>query len=538
MANAAPYADMLIIASEGSIRPFADERRVEALAIYAGKVIAAGKLTELESLRRPHSQVLKLEPQQCLLPGFNDAHIHIWKKGHLLTTMLDLSEVRSIEDIRQKVAARAQELQPGQWLLGRGYNEARLQEKRKPTRYDLDDISPHNPVCLTRTCAHIHSLNSLALQQAGIDAQTLAPSGGAIDLGDDGQPNGLLFETAYGLVQRHIPAFSSAQLQTMIRAAGEYLLRLGVTSATDPAIDAPLLEAYRSLEHNQTLPLRCNLLYIRRPDGGSDTLPLPEKQVSAMLRLDAVKFFSDGGLSGATAKLREPYRNTEKPSDGILRFETEELFALAYEAHHAGFRIASHAIGDVAITQLLEVYSRLQQQDPQPLLRHRIEHFGLPDAEQLRQAAALQLIAVPQSIFIRELGETFARYLPAHYLPRCYNLRAMLDAGLTVALSTDGPVVRDLNPLSGIHAAVTMQRHDGQIFNPEGGISLSQAFQAYTLGGAEAQGDSDNRGTLSPGRWADMVILDADPWQQESPDAWLEHQVAHTFLAGSSVYQA
>lgn len=509
--------------------------QVEALAVSGGKIVALGAASDLEGLVGASTEVLELSGR-TMLPGFNDAHVHIWKKGHLLTSMLDLSEVRSIGEIRDKVAERAKTLEPGVWLLGRGYNETRLAEQRRPTRADLDDLAPHNPVCLTRTCAHIHSVNTLALERAGISRDTPDPPGGVIAREASGEPSGILLESAYGLVQRHIPPFTPAELEQFITAGAQHLLSLGVTSATDPAVDGPLYQAYRALDARGALPLRANLLYIRRPDGGKETLPLPEKHVSDRLRCDSVKFFADGGLSGATAKLREPYRNTPEPTDGVLRFEQQELYELALDAHAEGFRIGAHAIGDVAIEQILKVYQAILHRSPSHQ-RHRIEHFGLPSEAQLQLAAQLKVIAVPQTIFIRELGATFERYLPEGYLPRCYPVRAMLEAGLTVALSSDGPVVKDLHPLHGVHAAVRRELAEGGQLAAEQAISVEEALYAYTVGGAIAQGDEENRGSLSVGKWADMVVLSGDPCYLPH-EALLDIEVAATYLAGEQVYAA
>ncbi len=475
--------------------------RLEALFIAGGKIVAAGKLSEIENLATPTTKRLHLEGR-TLLPGFNDAHVHIWKVGQLRTTLLDLRGVGSLAELYQRVAERAQALQPGQWLWGRGWNEALLAERAMPDKAVLDRLAPRNPVLLTRTCAHIHAVNSRALQLAGITPETHIP-GGAIDF-----EQGILYETAYGLVFNAMPAPSQADYERWVLAGLEYLKSLGITSATDPAVDPPLYAAYRALDAAGKLPIRVNLLYIRRPDGGTETFPLPEKYVSERLRCDSVKFFADGGLSGATAAISQPYKTLEPPSYGILRFEEAELFELAREAHHQGFRIGTHAIGDRALDQVLRVYERLYQDSPGP--RHRIEHFGLAGPEHLAKARELGIIAVPQPIFLRELRANYQRYVPDDWLERCFNLRALFEAGLTVAFSSDGPVVRQVEPLKGLQAAL----HEPLI--PGNEVSLEQALWAYTRGGAVAQGDEGNRGSLEPGKWTDLVILDGESAEIES----------------------
>ncbi|RIH87564.1 amidohydrolase [Calidithermus roseus] len=468
---------------------------LEAVALREGSVLAAGRVSELEPLLSPTTRRIDLEGQ-TLLPGFNDAHVHVWKVGQLRTTLLDLRSVESLEAFYTAVRERAKTLQPGQWLWGRGWNEARM--GGWPDRSALDAIAPRNPVLLTRTCAHIHAVNTPALQAAGITPETHVP-GGEIDFG-----RGILYETAYGLVFKAMPAPTQADYERWVLAGLEYLKSLGITSATDPAVDPPLYAAYRALDAAGKLPIRVNLLYIRRPDGGSETFPLPEKHVSDFLRCDSVKFFADGGLSGATAAISQPYKTLEPPSSGILRFESGELYELALEAHRQGFRIGTHAIGDRALNQVLDVYRQLYEAHPSSL-RHRIEHFGLAGEEHLELARRLGVIAVPQPVFLHELRGNFLKYLPEAMLCRCYNLRAMFAAGLTVAFSSDGPVVSQISPLIGLQAAVAEPMCEGH------GVSLETALWAYTVGGALAQGDEGNRGRLEPGHWADFVLLDRDP---------------------------
>lgn len=468
---------------------------VEALFIRDGRIAAVGRVSELENLVTPQAQKVNLEGR-TLLPGFNDAHVHIWKVGQLRTTMLDLRGVESLEEIYRRVEERAKTLKPGDWLWGRGWNEATLAEQAMPAKAALDRLAPRNPVLLTRTCAHIHAVSSLALQLSSITPTTHV-SGGEIDY-----DRGILYETAYGLAFQAMGEPTQAQYELWIKAGGLYLRSLGVTSATDPAVDPPLYAAYRALEQRGELPIRVNCLYLRRPDGGSQTFPLPQKYYSDWLRCDSVKIFADGGLSGATAAISQPYKNIQPASYGILRFADAELQELGLEAHRAGFRIGTHAIGDRAMDQILAVYQRLYQDSPGP--RHRIEHFGLAGPEHLAKARELGIIAVPQPIFIRELRANYERYLPDEWFCRCFNLRAMFDAGLTVALSSDGPVVRQVEPISGLQAAIFEPLCTGN------GVSLEEALWAYTLGGAAAQGDEDNRGSLDLGKWADLVVLEGD----------------------------
>jgi predicted amidohydrolase YtcJ len=510
--------------------------RAEAVLVGDdGRIRAVGSLSTCGAAAIGETERISLQGQ-TLIPGFNDAHVHIWKLGLLLTrqvvankhTAPDIPAI--LERFRQKAAGMA----PGNWLIGRGYNEAELPEKRHPTRADFDAVLPDYPVALTRTCGHMIVANSLALRLAGITRETPDPPGGVIVRAADGEPTGLLQETAMGLLSRVIPEPDDEAMMTAIKACHQHQLTLGITSATDPLLLPIHIRAYRTLEARGELAVRTNGLPIRRPDGGTETLPLPERYVSDTLRLDSVKFFGDGGLSGATAAIKGRYKITG--DQGVLRFEREELGALMWEAHTAGFRIGTHAIGDRTLDQVLGIYAQLYAHHPSPV-RHRIEHLGLPDSQHLETCRRLNIIAVPQTVFIPALGAAFRRYLPDEYVQRCYPVRAMLDAGLTVALSSDAPVVPDDDPLLGMKAAIDRLDPFGEAFASDQAITAAEALYSYTMGGALASGDEMNRGSLTPGKWADMVVLSGDPLAVPAAEM-LHIRVEQTYVGGKLVYTA
>jgi len=502
-----------------------------AVLVRGGRIAAVGDSADL--LRSAPAAAKKIDlAGRTLIPGFNDAHAHIWKIGHLLTTMLDLRRVTSVAALVDAVARFAEPLPADRWLLGRGYNEALLDERRPPTRYDLDRVSPHRPVALTRTCGHIYAANSAALARAGISAATVAPPGGVIERDEHGEPTGLLHETAMGLINRVMPPPTADDYESMIVAALRHQLSLGITSSSDCGVSPQLLSVYRAINDAGRLPARVNVMALRRVDGVAAAVPLPERFVSDRLRVDTVKCLADGGLSGATAALSTDYKHAAVR--GVLRFDTEELRELCAESHAAGWRIATHAIGDIAIEQVLGVYESLGEH-PRGLA-HRIEHFGLPNRAQLARAARLRIIAAPQTIFLYSLGLNFRRYLPDAFLPQTYPVRAMLDAGVRVALSSDAPVVEDDNPLLGIKAAITRRDSDGQAIAADQAITAAEALSAYTVGGAVATGDEDNRGRIAPGQWADLAVLSSDPLTTD-PEALDRIHVDMTLLAGRVVYE-
>ena len=502
-----------------------------AVSVRAGRIAVVGSTEDV--VREAGSSTRRIDlAGRTLVPGFNDAHAHIWKIGHLLTTMLDLRGVEGLDDLSGRVRSFGAKLPDGAWLLGRGYNEAAMLEQRPPTRADLDRAAPNRPVVLTRTCGHIYAVNSRALEAAGIGPDTASPVGGIVGRDERGQPTGLLHETAMGLVTRVIPPPAAGDYETMILAALRHQLSLGITSSSDCGVSPALLAVYRAADAKGALPSRINVMPLRRMDGVPAPLPLPERFESEMLRVDTIKFLADGGLSGATAALSVNYRHAGHK--GVLRFDREELLELCRETHQAGWRIATHAIGDAAIDQILDIYESLGAH-PRGVA-HRIEHFGLPDASQLVRAAKLRVIAAPQPIFIHSLGRNFRNYLPDSFLPRTYPIRAMLDTGVRVALSSDAPVVEDDDPLAGMMAAITRRDNDGHSIAKEQAIDAREALFGYTMGGAVASGDEGNRGSIEPGKWADLTVLSGDPLSWPV-DALPDIEVDMTLVGGQVAFE-
>ena len=498
-----------------------------ALAVAGDRIAAVGSDDDVLNLRRPGTRVVDLAGQ-TLLPGFVDAHAHIWKIGHLLTTLLDVRGAESLADLGARVQSKSATLPSGAWLYGRGYNEARFPEKRGPARHDLDAVAADRPVVLMRTCAHIIACNSRALEAAGVTRDTPTPQGGDIERDASGEPTGVLSERAMGLVLQRMPAPTPGEYEAMITTALRHQLSRGITSTNDAGVGPELLDVYRRMNADGRLPARVNVMALRLVDGVG-VVPLPAKHVGDRLRIDTVKFFADGGLSGATAALSVPYRHAD--TRGVLRMDEQEFLALAREAHEAGWRVATHAIGDVAIDQVLGVYEALGRGP----LRHRIEHFGLPGADQLARAARLGVIAVPQTIFVQALGRNFRQYLPDALLPRTYPVRAMLDAGVTVALSSDAPVVENDSPLAGMQAAILRRDDEGQDIAPAEAITPDEVLDAYTRGGAIASGDEADRGCLRVGMRADLVVLSGNVLTTP-PEALTSLQVIGTWVGGEQVF--
>ncbi len=313
----------------------------------------------------------------------------------------------------------------------------------------------------------------------------------------------------------------------MILAAQDELLKAGITSATDPAVMPDLLEVYKSMDRNGELKIRVNAIAIRLPDGAMQALPLPEKYSSPYLKVDTVKFFADGGLSGKTAAMYQPYKNSEEK--GVLRLEKSFFKKLAAEAQQAGFRIATHAIGDAAMDLVCEVYEELWNEFH--IEKNRIEHVGFPSPKNLEFMHGAKVSAVMQPVFIYELGKNFREYLDDDRLQKVYPLNSVLKSGINLALSTDAPVVSDFSPLTGIHCAMERKDREGNEIGPAEKIAMDDALFAYSTGSAIANDDELNRGSVSPGKWADFVLLSQkqDVWKKIVNDC---NPVSDTYCGG------
>ena len=474
---------------------------VSAFSVENGLITATGKDSDFSP-----GGATRVDLQgRTVLPGFNDAHIHLWKVGQLAAYILDLRGIGSIDAIIERVKEASRTVEPGRWIIGRGFNEAVLADKRLPVAADLDRATTSHPVYLLRTCAHIACVNTAAMNLCGITRGTVSPEGGSVGMAD-GAPNGQFYETALGLITTHIPPASVEDLADMIRIGARQMLAHGITSITDPAVHPELGRAYE-LACGETLGLRVNLMPMLLPDGGEIAYPLPEAHADPWRRQTTVKLFADGGLSGGTAALSRNYRNRD--DRGILRIGADRFVSLGREIRKRGFAIGTHAIGDRAIAEVLGSYKALEQEFGP--VRNRIEHFGLPTDASLEEAARQGIVAVPQPVFLDELGDNFLASLDDEFLKRCYPIRTLARCGIRYALSTDAPVVKNFDPWNNVRAAVTRRTNSGKVISSEEAITVAEALESYTMGGAWAEGTESVKGSIEPGKYADFIVLDRNP---------------------------
>jgi len=486
------------------------EPECTAFAISDGKFFAVGDDNFVLQLKSSQTLLIDLE-NKTVLPGFNDAHIHVWKVGNLLTSLLDLRGVKSLDEMQRKLIEYANKNPQLEWILARGFNEANFPDKRMPDKFDLDKIISDRPVCVTRTCAHQIIVNTKALEICNITSATEIPVGGEIKLLPDGSLAGHFTETALGLILSRIPKYTKTQLRKMILAAQEKFIKCGITSASDPAVEKDIIEVYKEMDKNGELKIRMNIFPIRVPDGINKVYPLPEKYHSEFLTIDTVKFFADGGLSGRTAAMKNSYKNSDEL--GVLRIEKETFKKLAMESQNAGFRIAVHAIGDAAIEMVLDVFEEIAPFN-QNKINHRIEHLGFPSTQNLQQMRSLNISAIMQPVFIYELGKNFIQNLSPYYLNYVYPVKSVLDAGVNLAFSTDAPVVINFDPLFNMSCAIHRKDNSGNIISADQVVSAEDAIFAYTMGSAKAAGIDALYGSVEKGKLADFIILEGNVGEQ------------------------
>jgi predicted amidohydrolase YtcJ len=511
-----------------------------AVALQAGRILAVGSDAEILALAGPHTERIDLDGRR-VLPGLTDAHFHF--QGWALSRRdLPLAGLASRQAVQAALGQRAGEVPPGQWIQGQGWNESDWPEPRLLTRHDLDAVAPRHPAVLWRSDLHLATANSLALRLAGIDGRTSDPEAGVIDREADGQPSGVLRDRAIDLVDAVLPQPGEQEIDAAMRAAIAEAHRLGLTGIHDFRIgDASesrgAFAAWQRLHAAGELRLRVWMMIGGELLEEAIRLGLRSGFGDDRLRIGAVKYFADGSLGARTAWMLQPY------ADGGLGLPVTSMAELASAIQRgaaAGLPVAIHAIGDRAVRELLDVFSeilpgvaRSETGHSGVVARsetghsgvasfhvpHRIEHVQHSHPDDLRRLGSLGLVASVQPIHQVDDMTLVERALGRGGTPDAdertrwsYAWRTLLDHGAVLALGSDCPVASP-NPFWGIHAAVTRQRRDGEPaggWHPEQRLSVAEAIAGYTLGPAYASGQLAAQGSISPGKLADLVVLDRD----------------------------
>jgi predicted amidohydrolase YtcJ len=508
--NESPVGDIIFV--NGRVITGELERSTATgVAIRQGRIAAVGSDDEVRAWAQAGTRVVDLQGR-AIAPGLNDAHCHpVWVGFAMQNVNASTPPNTAISDIVRGIEARVQEVSEGQWVMGRGYDQARLAEQRHPNRHDLDPVSPHNPVIVVRACGHIAAVNSLALQAAGITRDTPDPEGGTIDRDEHGEPTGVLRETAQTMVRDAMPPYTVEQCKDALIAAGHDFLSKGVTSVAEAGIyDNILMQAYIELRNEGRLPVRTYLMMMI--DEMLDhlvSLGITTGFGDEWLRIGPAKFFIDGSIGGRTARMRTPYEGETGNLGLWMDEDTEAIKQRFIRAHKAGFQCCAHAIGDGAIELLLDAYEEALAQQPREDHRHRIEHCSIIDYDMVQRIKRVGAVPIPGTTFLHAFKNAYVQNLGMERIRYAYGMNTFYEHGIVAAASTDAPVVGTSATL-GLQTMMTRRSEEGDVIWAEEAISLEEAVRAYTWNGAYASFEERIKGTLTPGKLGDVVVFNTD----------------------------
>jgi predicted amidohydrolase YtcJ len=503
----------------------------EAMAVRDEKILCIGSLSQilLDCGGAESNDVVQLKGQ-FVMPGFNDAHAHLGGAGRDKLT-LALNAATSVDDVLKLVRAAAEKHKPGEWILGSGWDQSRWPDQKYPTRLEIDQAAPNNPVYLDHISGHIAVANSLALKHAEINSETPNPFGGEIDRFADGEPNGLLKERATEMVTQRIPDPPEAERRKGIDLVLEELARNGVTSVQDFSAWEDYL-IYLQIKAEKKLTVRITeWLPFTLPTDDLQNMRSEGGTTDPWLRTGALKGFLDGALGTHTAALLAPYSDDPSTS-GILTVDPEKLKSMAIERDRVGFQLAFHAIGDKANRVALDTFESLLRVNSPRDRRDRIEHAQVIAPEDIPRFQKLQVIASMQPSHETNDMPWAENRLGPERSKGAYAWKSLLDSGAKLAFGTD-------YPLRGLYACVTRQALDG---TPPGGwipqqkLPLGDCIRAYTSGSAYAEFMDGKKGELIVGEFADFVILSQDLTKIPPTDI-LKTEVLRTVAGGRTVYQ-
>ena len=535
--NSLVTPDMIIV--NATVRTMNPARpTAEAIAILGNRIVAVGSDTEVNKLAGANTRVIDAK-KRLVLPGFNDAHVHFLSGGFQLSSV-DLRDANTPQEFAERIRQFAIKLPAGRWITGGDWDHERWPDARLPTKELIDPYTPNTPVFVSRLDGHMALANSAALKLAGVTNQTKDPDGGVIVRDAKGEPTGILKDAAQSFVWKVVPAASFEEKLIAARAASNYAAQLGVTSVQDVSAGSDV-GVYQTLLDRGELKTRIYAM---------TSLPNWERLANAgirahfgseMLRVGGLKAFSDGSLGSTTALFYEPYKDAPEtsgiPSDEM--FPEGAMRERVRGADRAGLQVLIHAIGDRANDLILSIFEQVEKENGARDRRFRIEHAQHIRSQDIPRFARAKVIASMQPYHAIDDGRWAEKRIGKERAKTTYAFRSLLDSGATLAFGTDWTVA-PLNPLLSLYGAVTRRTIDGKNPNgwvPEQKISVEEAVRAYTVGSAYAEFQEAVKGTITPGKLADLVILSRDIFAID-PKEIENVKVFMTMVDGRVVYEA
>jgi predicted amidohydrolase YtcJ len=537
-ATSPPAADLIVRnAKIWTVNPA--QPQAEAVAILGGRIAAVGSDEEVMQWRGTRTRIVDAKGGR-VLPGFNDAHVH-FSDGGASMSAVQLNDTTSLKEFQARISAYAARVPKGEWLRGGNFDESKWTPARLPTRQDIDALSPNNPVALDRYDGHMLLVNSKVLALAGITAKTLDPPGGVIVRDAKGQPTGALKDAAAELVEHVAPTRTPAQRRRDIEVAMREAAKRGVTSVQDMSLDYGDLAVYSQLLNEGKLTVRVYGAPLIATVEDQAKLGLGHAFGGASLRIGALKMFADGSLGSRTAYFLEPYAD-EMSNYGLLYSDLIPLVKAGQwlmRADAANLQVCTHAIGDAAISKVLDLYQAVEKADGPKDRRWRIEHSQHLAPKDFDRYAQLHVIASVQPYQAVQDGSWAEARIGHERAARMHAYRTFLNHGVRLAFGTDWPVA-PLDPLLTLYAAVTRATLDGknpQGWFPEQKLTVQEAIATYTIGSAYAEFQETQKGSIEPGKLADLVLLSRDVLGI-SPAEIRDTRVSKTWFGGVEIYDS
>lgn len=507
-----------------------DQTPADSMVVSRGKVVWTGARADAPAA----DDIIDLHGA-TVIPGLTDAHIHLFAIAHArLQISVTPRDAADIGSVLKLLVVRAQTIAEGRWVYAAGFDENGMAERRLPSRRELDRALPGHPVLIRRFCGHVAVANSAALSLFGIDDSISDPAGGTFGRAADGSLDGSAKEAAAELFLRGAPPMDRAELTNALRRTMVDSVRLGMVAAVEAAVGFTIgfdAEAaiWKEIRDGGSLPLRLGFMYQLDPDEAAKRglTPMADADWQCM----TLKYFADGIVGARTAAVSEEFCDT--PTRGFFMRDEAELQRTIIAAHDAGWQVAVHSVGDRATNCVIAAYETAQETNPRENVRHRIEHFFVPPAGGLARMQKLGALVVMQPSFLtrmrRSITGAFGRRADS-----CYPGRSVIDAGVTYVATSDAPT-GSWSPWDGIADAVGRAADSGAPIGSDEAITVREAIQSYTVGGAFAMKHESWRGTLLGGMAADLIALDRDPFVQDAASL-RQTKVLMTMLRGNVVH--
>jgi predicted amidohydrolase YtcJ len=533
-------ADLVI--TNGHIITMDGKRRVvSALAVRNGQIEAAGTDQSIAGCVGVATKKVDLHGR-TVLPGFIDVHTHAlsWAKGIVLGEIdATYPKVRTIADIKSAVAEHAHAVSLGQWVLGAGWDDAKLNDHRYLNKDDLDAVAPNVPVYLIHVSGHLGVANRAAMKAAGIDRSTLAPSGGVIEHDANGEPTGIFKDNAMGLIEAKIPEGAPDAAFRAAAVVSEQAAAVGLTSIHDVALKGADIRGYQDANARGMLKIRVRMAPLVSNTADAERLALSGAHTGFgddHLRFGAAKMFADGGMGARTIAIYSPgLQEDGKENIGLQIWSPDEMLNAHRILAKAGWQLSTHAIGDRAIDEVITSYATVTKElglkDP----RFRIIHCGVSTPAILKRLRDEHVLVDGDPAFVYWIGSWFEKYGPER-VRWAYPGKSYFDYGIVAAAGTDVPVT-PISPWWGLWAAVERKElNTGHVLAPEERLPISQALELYTRNPAYISFEEDKKGSLEAGKFADFIVIDRDVLTVPSEQI-KDIQVLQTWVGGELVYE-